>query len=353
MDSMVDVFMPLIDFIEDEADEIDSRIVHHDTQGSSPLAALADAEDAFVQEERRRLSEEEAEREKAAARASSASGDGSSGSSDDFVRKQKEAGLEAHELQSHPRRPSSARADDSSPNQDLSTRTTLAAWIQGQSHWFKIEKGDFIFVRRTVLAFYPLIARTLIILSLHPAQRQARKLRREAKRGPKLNFHDFDRKLMLKRMVGMRRLVTGLNRLLVTKNEVVGRLRKRAADMRRSSPRSATDLSEQMSTYFGDIQGAFASLPASAGCDRLLWSFPFSQITSSRCSKPSLTASMSWLPRNLRTCPSWASPPVRRETVLNLPSSPSPSSPSVSCLSKSFSVRPFPSSANSFIGHLL
>lgn len=267
MDSMVDVFMPLIDFIEDEADEIDSRIVHHDAQDSSPLAALADAEDAFVQEERRRLSEEEAEREKAA-RASSASGDGSSGSSDDFARKQKEAGLEVHELQNYPRRPSSARADDSLPNQGPSTRTTLAAWIQGQSHWFKIEKGDFIFVRRTVLAFYPLIARTLIILSLHPAQRQARKLRREAKRGPKLNFHDFDRKLMLKRMVGMRRLVTGLNRLLVTKNEVVGRLRKRAADMRKSSPRSATDLSEQMSTYFGDIQGASASLRASDHRDR-------------------------------------------------------------------------------------
>jgi hypothetical protein len=99
MDSMVDVFMPLIDFIEEEADLIDSQIIHHDGQVESPLAKLADAEDAFVAEERRRLSREEDEREAAEAAAAAAAaaaepaGDGSSASSDEFAKKQRAAGL--------------------------------------------------------------------------------------------------------------------------------------------------------------------------------------------------------------------------------------------------------------------
>jgi Mg2+ and Co2+ transporter CorA len=265
MDSMVDVFMPLIDFIEEEADLIDSQIIHHDGQVESPLAKLADAEDAFVAEERRRLSREEDEREAAEAAAAAAAaaaepaGDGSSASSDEFAKKQRAAGLEAHELKD--RRASATRsgpggADPGARPVIASTSApTVAEWLRSHCRWLKVEKGDFIVLRRLVLALYPLIARALIILSLHPAQRYARRQRRAAKRGPRVEPHDFDRKAMLKHMVGMRRLVTGLNRLLVPKLEVVGRLRKRAAD-NRSGARLGADVGEQMATYFGDIQGA-------------------------------------------------------------------------------------------------
>lgn len=261
MDSMVDVFMPLIDFIEEEADLIDSQIIHHDGQIESPLAKLADAEDAFVAEERRRLSQEEDEREAEEAAAAAATADGSSASSDEYIKKQREAGVEAHELKG--RQPSSTSVSgqpDPSGRPPVLASTgapTVDEWLRSHFGWLKVRKGDFIGLRRLVLALYPLIARLLIILSLHPAQRYARRQRRAAKRGPRVEPHDFDRKAMLKHMVGMRRLVTGLNRLLVPKLEVVGRLRKRAAD-NRSGARLGTDVGEQMATYFGDIQGADA-----------------------------------------------------------------------------------------------
>lgn len=41
MDSIVDSFFPLIDYVEFEADDIDGKIVHHDELGPySRLAAL-------------------------------------------------------------------------------------------------------------------------------------------------------------------------------------------------------------------------------------------------------------------------------------------------------------------------
>ncbi len=54
----------------------------------------------------------------------------------------------------------------------------------------------------------------------------------------------FDRSVMLKRMTDMKRLVTGLSRLLGAKSQVIGRLRKRGAE-----------IGGGVEAYIGDVEG--------------------------------------------------------------------------------------------------
>lgn len=59
----------------------------------------------------------------------------------------------------------------------------------------------------------------------------------------------YDRSTMLKRITDTRRLVTGLSRLLGAKHQVIGRLRKRGAE-----------IGEGVEAYIGDLEGDFVHI---------------------------------------------------------------------------------------------
>jgi len=76
----------------------------------------------------------------------------------------------------------------------------------------------------------------------------------------------FDRSVMLKRITDMRKLVTGLSRLLGPKMDVVRGLRKRT--MEENLGLFKSDAKHDIAVYIGDLQGASASprRPARTAC---------------------------------------------------------------------------------------
>jgi Mg2+ and Co2+ transporter CorA len=100
----------------------------------------------------------------------------------------------------------------------------------------------------------------------------------------------FDRSIMLKRITDMRKLVTGLNRLLGTKSDVVRGLRKRT--MEENLGLFQNDAKHDIAVYIGDLYGAHPpSLP------HLLLSLtpPSLQTISSRCNSHSFSTTPSFL----------------------------------------------------------
>lgn len=250
MDSVVDTFFPLIDFVEEEADAIDSEIIMHDALSESPLRKLA----AEAEAEASALREQEAEER---LRDSTSSGW--------KERKEKEkAGLpDGFELDDLKRQSILKRGSGSfdmplgdvfpsstSRTNTLITRRPTLTWASSS---FLPPLPTRIVPRRFALVLYTLLARFLLLLSLHPAQRQAKKLASHYGKYRLESNPNLDRGEMLKRMVNMRRLTTGLTRLLGPKREVVERLRKRVEELGREGWGGGAG--REMGTYFGDIQG--------------------------------------------------------------------------------------------------
>ncbi|CDZ98210.1 Mg2 transporter protein, CorA-like/Zinc transport protein ZntB [Phaffia rhodozyma] len=277
MDSVVDTFFPLIDFVEEEADAIDSEIIMHDALSEFPLrklAAEAEAEAALILEQ-----DEQDRKERAKSTVSTGffSGNWIGRKVKDEIQPETQKTTTStmspkneFEMKSVPT--SKSIPTPSSPLSNLSssftpvstTKETFVAPIDRKPTFTWPSTTTFlplmprriiptrIIPRRMALFLYTLLARILLFLSLHPAQRQARKGAKRSKTYKLETNPDLDRGEILKRMVNMRRLTTGLTRLLGPKREVVGRLRKRVEELGKEGWGGGSG--REMGIYFGDIQ---------------------------------------------------------------------------------------------------
>jgi Mg2+ and Co2+ transporter CorA len=293
MDSIVDSFFPLIGYVEDEADAIDSEIVHHDSLVDLPKAALVAAVPDSPSRRNVFLPQAGALMPSSNAMDDSIELAGERGQRDEVVeleRIRKKLGFdsasssfeekrrEAYEMKEIRLRRSSSKVDvvietpplPNSSNPDLTTS-------------FPPPKLHVFFLRvRSRLSYFSLklFSQLLLFLNLHPVQRARRRRRKQLRfssssagsvassvssyssngQGSNQDLHDryrsrsaFDKALMLKRMTATRRLVTGLTRLLLPKSEVVGRLRKRANEVSYGGHWGV--VGGDMGTYIGDVQG--------------------------------------------------------------------------------------------------
>lgn len=231
MDSIVDSFFPLIDFIEEEADDIESQIVQHDalveSSADDVLGGSSSAESATPPVY-------------------------SPTPSDDAKLARQKLGLDSDsdvqilEMQTFEREPKTGAILPVGGGGVASPTTS--------SSEFPLPSITKLVLRRVQIFGRACAIRILLILSLHPSQRRARRQRR-GELDPHLRYkrqHAFNRVEMLKRMTATRRLVTGLSRLLIPKSEVVGRLKRRAEEV---SGGNWGVVGGEMVTYIGDVQG--------------------------------------------------------------------------------------------------
>jgi magnesium transporter len=268
MDSIVDSFFPLIDYVEFEADDIDGKIVQHDelVDRQDPPSALelmapSTAPPGF---ELQHQPASQTSSDLARLRAKLGR------DSDSFSNEDEPSA--AYEMKDFSRKPPAHYTTPSVPKSRTQRQLVPPAML---------------------LLFYTLLSRFLLLLQLHPSQVHARRQRYRLK-DPHTRFrttHDFDRGKMLKRMTDTRRLITGLSRLLIPKSEVVGRLKKRAEEVagRRSGyvgMQQAGLVGGEMVTYIGDVQGqSHSCLPLESTVDRHNPADPFTRKTPSTSSK--------------------------------------------------------------------
>ncbi|KAL7415480.1 hypothetical protein BDY24DRAFT_383090 [Mrakia frigida] len=243
MDSIVDSFFPLIDYIEFEADDIDSQIVSHDElvddgafSGDTSSTHSRHSLDLFSSDPKTQFSTH-----------SSPKLERDSDSFDADKKQPPTAGsFEMSTFQG------GGHSGASTPHPTLRQRARTNFHLPFPS----LPPAFLVF-------FYTTLAHILLFLRLHPSQIHARAQRRRLK-DPHTRFrtrHSFDRAKMLKRMTDTRRLITGLSRLLIPKSEVVGRLRKRAEEVSgRRSGWQHGGVGGEMVTYIGDIQDHILSM---------------------------------------------------------------------------------------------
>jgi Mg2+ and Co2+ transporter CorA len=221
MDSIVDTFFPLIDFIEGETSEVEAFV-------SDPLGSSMSERDAIALNTR---------------------------SNDEIV------GI----IVEQPPTPDDKRdVSDDSLGATLkikrsSTRSVLAALPQ-------------LLMPTSVLALLPKTWTTskktttesteMVDMSRFKSFRALRERKRIKTLEYDLNHRRFNKMLMLQRIAGTRKLVTGLSRLLGAKSDVVRGLQKRSMTENRGRVKRA-EIGQDITLYFDDLFGEFLPLSSS------------------------------------------------------------------------------------------
>jgi magnesium transporter len=272
MDSIVDTFFPLIGHIDHEVDEIDSLVIDPATKPrratvSRPGLVAADLQATLREQNGIELSD----------RSSAPHSEG-----------KHEKAWYAQE------KPSSSR----NPIVGLPRKTKTFCrdrleTMRLQYRFWKRQTAAGIILRIPGQALHSLS----LFLGLNHFQRKNQN--RDAAFRPV-----FDRSLMLRRITEMRRLTTGLTRLLGSKYQVVTRLKKRAAEE-----------NGDVGAYIGDVQGRCRERHLEKIRSSLSRIIVLHQIIFSCFKLHSTTTSTSSRIVSLRICPIWGSPVLSSEAI--------------------------------------
>lgn len=228
IDSIVDAFFPLIRFVDGEVDDIDSLTVDPSVDPKSPSHSLKITEEQVERDSRNDVEGRDGEKHLSLP-SSNYNSPPMNGMAEDEEKRQSTNGALSKQL--YP--PQSGKLSKFKLHHKFkiphfsSLPTALTSRFQyGQKKSYSNLQPFRI--------FHYLIYIRLFFLPVSSAN----KIRRKP---PK---QKDDRKFMLRRITDTRKLVTGLTRLLGTKNQVVSRLRKRAKEGR-----------NHVEVYIGDVEG--------------------------------------------------------------------------------------------------
>lgn len=253
MDSVVDTFFPLIDFIEQESNEVDNFL-------ANPFGAQAEATEKDIDNSTSTLQDDES-----SIRDEKVKSDSASGKSGNDKKSDGSQSFEMHEMQEMPFLKSHVVLQQRPPIIGLPLPTLVQKLFPG--FWTSFSAG--INVKKVidphscvVNAPVPPKKSSPFSGGLSLAQQS---LGPATSRTATIDAAN-DRARMLKTIADTRKLITGLTRMLTPKTEVINGLRKRTKEVGLLGKARNGETLLDIENYLGDLSGKLLSCSKRAQC---------------------------------------------------------------------------------------